>query len=39
MLAWLVGFYALLFGVFFLMLGLRLRKAHQHLSVAAKPAA
>ncbi len=38
-LSWMVGFYALFFGVFFLMLGLRLRKAHQHLGVAAKPVA
>jgi uncharacterized membrane protein HdeD (DUF308 family) len=38
-LAYMVGFYAILFGVFFLMLGLRLRKAHAHVSGGAAPAA
>ena len=30
--AWMLGFYAIFFGVAFLMLGLRLRKVNQHLA-------
>ncbi len=37
-LAYMMGFYAIFFGITFLMLGLRLRKAHQHLSGGAAPA-